>query len=65
MELLGIKSGFVRTTAEVDSHLGRRSRAHLTIEEKLAIPFGPFLGLAATDLLIGSSPFWTLIERLR
>ena len=68
MELIGIKrSGFVRTTTEVDTHFGETEKyAHLTIEEKLAIPFGPFLGLAAAELLlIGSSPFWTLIERLR
>ncbi len=61
-----IDSGFVRTTHEVDAHFGETELyEHLDEPQRLAIPFGPFLALAAVEgLILGDAFFWDMIDNL-
>lgn len=61
-----LDTGFVRTTEQVDAHFGESELyAHLDEPSRLAIPFGPFLALAAVEgLIIGDALFWEMIDSL-
>ena len=61
-----VKSGFVRTTSEVDEHFGETAKYESLDEpDRLAIPFGPFLALAAVEAyFLGDDFFWTLLEQV-
>ncbi len=65
-KIFKLDSGFVRTTQEVDEHFGETDLyEHLDQPERLAIPFGPFLALAAIEgLILGDAFFWTSIDNL-
>ena len=64
--IFNLKTGFVRTTDEVDEHFGETDLyEHLDEPSRLAIPFGPFLALAAIEgLLLGDAFFWQLVDHL-
>jgi leader peptidase (prepilin peptidase)/N-methyltransferase len=61
-----LDTGFVRTTEQVDAHFGESELyEHLDEPSRLAIPFGPFLALAAVEgLIIGDAFFWEMIDSL-
>ena len=58
------ENSFVRTTEEVDAHFDEVERyADLDEPSRLAIPFGPFLAIAAIEaLFLGADFFWRFID---
>lgn len=64
--IFNVKTGFVRTTDEVDEHFGETELyEHLDEPSRLAIPFGPFLALAAIEaLILGDAFFWQAVDNV-
>ena len=63
-KMTGQSSGLTRTTEEVDRHFGEEERyAEQDLPSRLAIPYGPFLSLAALEgLFFGHDHLWVLAE---
>ena len=64
--ITGAEAKLTRTTEEVDRHFGEEERyADEELPSRLAIPYGPFLSLAALEaLFFGHDHLWVLAEYL-
>lgn len=60
----GRRSGLLMTTRELDERFGEEDR-WADQRERIALPYGPFLALAALEaMLFGSDLFWRLADAL-